>query len=431
MSDYEFNYNQGNYTPAPGQYGGDGAGPGGPKKPKKKKGFAGLIAAVAVTGVLAGSLLTGFVIMPTINQMQAGQMEVLPNETAAASEMPEPAQSSTEFGGQAADIQNVANPVPEIAEQVADSVVGVITYNKSYISGQEPVEQALTSGTGFVISNDGYILTNNHVIDSGNTIKVRTSDGEEHAAELIGQDPNTEIAVLKVEGLGLPALALGDSDAAKTGELVVAVGNPLSDQLYGTVTVGYLSATNRSMQLSTNGEEMEMLQTDAAINPGNSGGPLINSKGEVIGINTMKRIFAGTDSYGNAISAEGIGFAIPINKAMDIAQQLIENGSVPQPVRPGIGFTYQPISAEDAEMWQVPRGIMIAGVVEGSPAEKAGLTTFDVITQIDGVDLTTGADVPTFDDRQVGDTVNATVWRDGKEMQVQFVLEDLNTLESN
>jgi serine protease Do len=324
----------------------------------------------------------------------------------------------------APEAESSSNPVPDIAESAKDSVVGVVMYNKELVSGQEPIETKLSSGTGFVISDDGYILTNNHVVAEGNLIKVTTNSGEEYVAELIGRDSNSEVAVLKVEGLNLPALPIGDSTAAKTGELVVAIGNPINDSLQNTVTVGYLSSTSR--QIVLNGNEMDMLQIDAAINPGNSGGPLLNSNGEVIGINTSKKVFAGTDGYGNTISAEGIGFAIPISAAMDIANALIENGSV---VRPGIGFSYSPISESDAELWQVPKGILITGVVSGSPADEAGLRPNDVITSLDNVDLTTADEVPTFDDKNVGDTIPATVWREGTEYNVTFTLGDLSTMQ--
>ncbi len=440
------NQNNGAYTPPPA--GGD---MGGGEPPKKKRGMGGIIAAVAATGVIAGALVTGFVVVPALNANQMAQQAQLgaPAQTQPAqeqqSQQPQesPAQqteapqldsaqkpslnqygSDTTFGGAAAVIQNQNNPVPEIAESAKKSVVGVKTYNKTLVSGQEPVEEPIAGGSGFVISNDGYILTNNHVISSGNLIKVVTDDGQEYVAELVGKDSSTELAVLKVEGLALDPLPIGNSDESKTGELVVAIGNPLSDNLQNTVTVGYLSAESRQVLLG--GEEMTMLQTDAAINPGNSGGPLLNAKGEVIGINTMKSIFAGTDGYGNTISAEGIGFSIPINKAMEIAQTLIRDGSI---AKPGIGFTYTAITAEDAELWGTPKGILVQGVNAGSPAQKSGLKVNDIITEIDGVDLTAeGATVPKFSEREVGEVINASVWRDGTLYQAEFTLADLSQL---
>jgi len=394
-----------------------------PQKKKGKGAFVGIVAAVAAAGAIAGSLVTGFVALPMIAQQAQPTAQVISSEEGSAVTLPQE-EPSSDASGSSGGTYGDSNPVPAIAEKAKESVVSIVMYEKTLVPGQEPVEQKISSGSGFVIKDD-YILTNAHVVSSGNLIKIVTSAGDEYVAELVGKDNATELAVLKVDGLNLPAVTIGDSDSVKTGELVIAIGNPVnSDRLQNTVTVGYLSAESREVLL--NGEEMNMLQTDAAINPGNSGGPLLNDKGEVIGINTMKTIFAGVDSYGNTISAEGIGFAIPITSAMDIVDVLIEDGGI---VKPGIGFTYSSISAEDAELWQTPTGILIAEVNPGSPAQEAGLKPNDIITEIDGVDLTDGAEVPVFSDRAVGDTISATVWREGKEYSVEFVLADLNKLQ--
>ncbi len=434
---YQQSYQQQNYQP----YGNQAQyGPNEPQQPKQKKkgkGFAGVIAAMLAVGVVAGSLLTGFIVVPMAmkNQQPASQVEVLPNDSAkdkaqGQAEAPagtdDPAvEKLPELGGETAQIEDVVNPVPEIAESAQESVVGVAAYQKALESGQEPIEMAVSSGTGFVISDEGYILTNNHVIEGGNLVKVTDYQGNEYTATVVGTDSPTEIAVLKVEGLKLKPIAIGNSDNVKTGELVVAIGNPLGQQLSNTVTVGYVSAVQRAVT-DANGNDggetfrNDMIQTDAAISPGNSGGPLLNSKGQVIGVNTMKA---------GGANVEGLGFAIPINMAIENAKTLITDGSIPQPVNPGIGFSYQPVTAEDAEMWGTPKGIIVREIVPGSPAQKAGLQLYDIITGIDGVDLTVdGAEVPLFDGRNVGDTVNATVWRDGQEMQITFELADLNAL---
>lgn len=422
---YNNNYNNNGYQPPapPANY----QGMPGPQKPKKKRGIGGVIAA-AISGVVVGALVMGLVIAPQL----LNHTEVTPTAASSApaqSQAPaETPQASAELGGDGIKVTDPTNPVPEIVEAAGKSVVSVQLYNRSYVSGQEPIEQKVGGGSGFVISDDGLIMTNHHVVEGANAIKVITKDGKEYDAEVVGSDPNTEVALLRVNGLELPALPIGNSDAAKQGELVIAVGNPINDSLNGTVTVGYLSGTDREMELNDTGTKISMLQTDAAINPGNSGGPLLNSKGEVIGITTMKTVFAGISSTGNAISAEGIGYAVPITKAMEIANIILENGSVPLPPKPGIGFSYQPVSAQDAQMWGVPQGIMIASVVPGSPAEKVGLRQSDVIVSIDGVDLTNGTEVPTFDDRNVGDSVPATVWRNGQTHEVEFILADLNQL---
>lgn len=399
-----------------------------PQPPKQKKKVWPVVTA-AVSGVVAGALAFGAFALPALQKEKNNQaQDTAPSASAAVETETQAAESaSADLGGNAFQIDNANNPVPEIAENASKSVVGVTLYNKSYVSGREPLEEKISAGTGFVISSDGLIMTNHHVVEGGTNAKITTADGTEYDAEIVGSDPNTEVAVLRVEGLDLPALPIGDSSQAKTGELVVAIGNPIRTELSGTVTVGYLSGTNRLVTLSSTGEQVEMLQIDAAINPGNSGGPLLNANGEVIGINTMKTLYAGMDSYGNAINAEGIGFAIPISSAMDIAEQIVENGSVPLAPKPGVGFTYQPVSAEDAQMWGVPQGAMIANVIPGSPAAQAGIRQFDVIIMLDGVDLTTGAELPSFEGKQVGDTVTATVWRNGQTADIEMTLADLNS----
>ncbi|MBD5559552.1 MAG: trypsin-like serine protease [Clostridia bacterium] len=397
-----------------------------PWRPKKRKKHTGAIIGAACAGVAAGVLVMSLWALPSMKQQPAAAPEV----TVSSAPAPEETPAATQIeGGAGISITNPNNPVPEIAETAGKSVVSVQIYNRAYVSGQQPIDQAVGAGSGFVISDDGLIMTNHHVVEGGNRIQVVTADGKEYEAEVVGSDPNTEVALLRVQGLDLPALPLGNSDEARTGEMVIAVGNPINESLNGTVTVGYLSGVGREMDLNDTGVTVPMLQTDAAINPGNSGGPLLNSNGEVIGITTMKTVFAGVSDSGNAIAAEGIGYAVPITTAMNIANQILETGSVPMPVRPGIGFTYRPVDAQDAQMWGVPQGIMIAGVASGSPADRAGLREQDVIVSLDGVDLTGGAEVPTFESKNVGDVVSAVVWRSGRTYDVEFVLADLNSLE--
>lgn len=399
-----------------------------PASPKRKRektkrhGIGGIITAVAVAGILVGCLLMAFVIGPVVYGAN-GMLPVLPNQETEQQQQKDDQKEAPQLGGESADIKDSANPVVDIAESMKDSVVGITTYNKQLVSGQEPVEQAIGAGTGFVISNDGYILTNNHVVEDGNVIKVKTSDNQEHVAEVVGRDAASDVAVLKVEGLNLPAAPLGNSDELKVGELSVVMGNVHGDTFNNTVTVGYVS--NVKTTISINGVTLEVIQTDAAVNPGDSGGPLLDSKGNVIGMTTAKQFYSGYDSSGNALNSEGIGYAIPINKAIDIAQQLIENGSIP---RPGIGLSYAMISEVDASLWKTPRGALVADITPGGPAEKAGIKQNDVITQIDGVDLTTADKMPSFDGKNIGDEISATVWRDGKEYTVTMTLEDLNAM---
>ena len=431
MNNYPYNYgSQGGY---PYDMQGGQLQPQSPQQPnnnkrkKKKRGIGGVIAGVAC-GVVAGALVMGYVIMPNLpgNKKNA---EVPAEPTAAVEESAAPAEeASAEIGGAAITIENTDNPVVDIAEAASKSVVSIELYSRSYVSGQQPIDQEVGAGSGFVISDDGLILTNNHVVEGVNRIMVVTQDGKEYEAEVIGTDPTTEVALIRAEGIGLPALPLGNSEELRVGEQVVAVGNPINESLTGTVTVGYVSGVNREMDLNDTGITVPMIQTDAAINPGNSGGPLFNTKGEVIGITTMKTVYAGMSENGSAIAAEGIGYAVPINTAKEVSEHLLTTGSVPVPEKPGIGFTYREVNAQDAQMWGVPEGIMIASVAAGSPAERAGLREYDVIVQLDGVDLTNGTEVPSFSDKSVGDIVSAQVWRNGQVYEMNFELADLNQL---
>ncbi|MEG2520708.1 MAG: trypsin-like peptidase domain-containing protein [Christensenellaceae bacterium] len=394
-----------------------------PQKPKKKKGMGGIIAIVAVAGIVAGVLLSSFVVAPFISNVKKANEQMKTELTVTNTQE---APSAPALGGEKTEISDKENPVVEVFENVSDSVVSVVTYAKEYQEGQEPVETMLTAGTGFVISEDGYILSNHHVAADGNLVKVIDSDGKEYVADVIGTDAPTEIAVLKADGLKAKPVAIGDSDAVKVGEMAIAIGNPVTKNSEGidfssTLTVGYISAVNREIVLD--GQKFNMFQTDAAINPGNSGGPLVNDAGEVIGVNTAKKFYSGYDVSGNALQSEGIGYAIPMNKAMEIAQKLIQDGSIP---RAGIGLTYGLISADDAQRWETPRGALVAQVVPGGAADKAGIKQNDIITELDGVDLTKGANMPILSERTVGDTIQAKIWREGKELSIDLILQDLN-----
>jgi len=244
---------------------------------------------------------------------------------------------------------------------------------------QMPMQQGV--GSGFVISSDGYILTNNHVIDDATQIKIKLADGKEYDAKVVGRDPKTDLALLKAEGVsGLHALQLGDSDSLKVGNWVVAVGSPFG--LEQTVTAGIVSAKGRVIG---SGPYDNFIQTDASINPGNSGGPLLNTEGQVIGINTA--IFS--QSGGNV----GIGFAIPVNMAKEIVPQLKEKGHV---TRGWLGVGIQKITPELAKSFGLKdeKGALVSQVVKGGPADKAGIETGDVIVEFDGKIVADSNDLP-------------------------------------
>ncbi|HXX34709.1 MAG TPA: DegQ family serine endoprotease [Thermodesulfobacteriota bacterium] len=270
--------------------------------------------------------------------------------------------------------------------------------------GKEYKHKQRSGGSGVIVDKEGYILTNNHVVEDTDKIKIRLNDGREFPATLKGQDPRTDLAVLHIKAKDLPVATLGDSDKLEVGEWAIAIGSPFG--LEHTVTVGVISAKGRS-GLGT-GTYEDFIQTDASINPGNSGGPLINIDGEVVGINAMI-IQPGT----------GIGFAIPINMAKQILSDLIKQGKV---VRPWLGISVQDLTPEMAEQFQVKEkeGVLIAQVHQGTGAEKAGLLSGDIIKSVDDKAVKNGNElIKEIQKKKVGQTVKLSLVRDGKSMTVE------------
>ena len=302
--------------------------------------------------------------------------------------------------------------IAQIAEKVKPSVVEVTTSSvqTNGIFAQYVTEGA---GSGVIISEDGYILTNNHVIEGQSSIKVTTSDGQEYDATVVGADDKTDIAVLKIEASGLTPAVIGDSDSLVVGETAVAVGNPLGE-LGGTVTDGIISALDR--EVTVEGKNMTLLQTSAAVSPGNSGGGLFNEKGELVGIVNAK---SGGDNV------EGIGFAVPINTAMEVAEQLIANGYVSG--RPAMGIQVIAITdlqtAMQAGVSQL--GVYVQSVDPGSAAEQAGLQVGDLFVSVDGTAVSTTSDVTAvLDEHQVGDVIEVQVVRDKQVLSLNVTLQE-------
>lgn len=256
------------------------------------------------------------------------------------------------------------------------------------------------SGSGVVVRTDGVVLTNAHVVGNARRVDVRLADGRQIPGEVLGRDPTIDIAVVRVNARDLPAAPLGDSDELEAGQTAIAIGNPLG--LERTVTTGVVSAVNRSPR----GFGMDgLIQTDAAISPGNSGGPLLDSRGRLIGINTAVIVGAG---------AEGLGFAVPINLAQDVMQQIITTGRV---VHAYLGIRYGELDPELARQFRLPisEGVIVAAVQRGGPAHRAGLLPGDIITRVDDVTIDEGGDLRrTLRERQPGQTITITVVRDGQ-----------------
>lgn len=327
-----------------------------------------------------------------------------------------------------------AKPLPDIVDSIMPSVVGIAsTFEFEQIQsygmwgwGTEPViRQATATGTGFIISDDGYIVTNAHVVydekyNAGQAYEVSVlfSDETEHEANIVAYDPETDIAVLKVDEKGLKPAILGDSDELRVGELVIAVGNPLGFDLFGTVTSGIVSALNRKIDI--NEKKMSLIQTDAAINSGNSGGPLLNSCGQVIGINSAKM----SSSYSsNIASVEGLCFAIPMKEAKVIIDDLINYRYVTG--RPQIGINTTDIDELQSRFKNIPMGVLILSIEEDSAADLAGLKVGDVIIDIEGEAVSTAQELNDIKNKyKAGDTVILTVSRDGKDVKVRLTLQE-------
>ena len=299
----------------------------------------------------------------------------------------------------------------QISSVVSPSVVAITTEQMSgsqtWFGGYYVQSGA---GSGVIISQDGYILTCAHVVDGATSVKVQLQNGETYDASIVGSDATSDIAVLKIEATGLTPAVIGDSDALAVGETVVAVGNPLGT-LSNTVTDGIISALNREVTVEDN--DMTLLQTNASISPGNSGGGLFNANGELIGVVNAKSSYS---------EAEGIGFAIPIDSAMEIAQQLIENGAV---IRPALGVKILDVmDANTANQLGVSAtGVYVVEVTAGGGAEAAGVQAGDRIIAVDDTAVSSSNSVKSYlADKQVGDTVNLQVEREGKVLTLTVTL---------
>ncbi|WP_054743226.1 S1C family serine protease [Cellulosilyticum ruminicola] len=308
--------------------------------------------------------------------------------------------------------------VVEVASIAADSVVEITT---EIATNGRHMQQFIAegAGSGVVVSKEGYIVTNNHVINGASKITVRLRNGETYEATLVGTDSKTDVALLKIQGATLTPASLGDSDQLQVGELAVAIGNPLG-QLGGTVTNGIISALDREITLD--GQTMNLLQTNAAINPGNSGGGLFNDQGQLVGLVVAKS--AGSD-------VEGLGFAIPVNEVKNIVNELMNNGYVTG--RPVLGVSVLQVdSLQTAMQYRLNRmGVYIQGLTPGTNSEKSGLAVGDCILAIDNQEVTDTADISKIlQDKKVGDTVKMTISRDGQMLTKNLVLSE-NKPQSN
>jgi 2-alkenal reductase len=366
------------------------------------------ILVIAGASALVGAAAGGFAVYRAVqgqsNNLPAPIQDILPaNNT-------NPGQTLTLNN---TDVETAVTKSVQKVSPTVVTVVGTIPGQTTFFgnTGDQTV-----SGSGFFITDKGYILTNNHVVEGTKEVSIVLSDGSEQKATIVGTDPYSDIAVLKADR-NVPAVAaLGNSDALNPGESVIAIGSPLGN-FKNTVTVGVVSATGRSIDTGNGYQIEDLIQTDAAINHGNSGGPLVNLAGEVIGINTL--IVRNT---GSGDVAEGLGFAIPVNTAQAVAQQIIQKGYF---ARPYLGISFQPINPDIALRYNLPSqwGVYITRVSSGSPASKAGLQEGDIITKVGDVTLDeTHSYVNTLFTFKPGDQINLEVVRGNDPVQVQVTL---------
>lgn len=377
-----------------------------PKKQRKPISRGGIAIALAVTMVFSCGLgFGGGYFANKVNTSTSGSLNITKTSNSGTTTTA----SST----------STANSTSEIVKKTADSVVEIST--ESVVTGsfaQQYVQQG--AGSGVIISQDGYILTNNHVINGANSVKVRLRDSTEYDATIVGSDSDNDIALLKVSATGLSPATFGDSNSLAVGDYVVAIGNPLGE-LGGTVTDGIISALARKVTIEDT--QMTLLQTNAQVNPGNSGGGLFNANGELVGIVNAKQ---------SATEVEGIAFAIPINNVLDILSDLKEYGYVTGKVDLGIDFT-DITSDETAFYYGVNQtGCYVLSVDSGSNAEKAGVTRGDLVTKVNDTDVSSSSDITNaLEKAEVGDTVTFTVSRRGTSKTISFVLEEYVPAVSN
>ncbi|QGQ47925.1 PDZ domain-containing protein [Metabacillus sediminilitoris] len=395
------------------------------EKSKPRRSFKPILSSL-VSGVVGGALVLG--VTTFLEQGSQTENKALV-ETSTQNEAKETASTvSTK------ELSADSNSIADIVEQLSPAIVGITNMqsqnsgdmfrNFSENSESESVESGTGSGVIFKKAGDaGYVITNNHVIEGAESIEVTLFNGEKVPAELVGTDALTDIAVLKIAAEHVTVVAeMGDSASLRTGENVIAIGNPLGEEFSRTVTQGIVSGVDRTIDVTTSEGNwaLNVIQTDAAINPGNSGGPLINMSGEVIGINSLKISQNGV---------EGLGFAIPSNELMPIVEDLMKNGKVQRPFI-GVGLI---------EMSQVPEyylqenmklpedvkeGVIVGNVSEGSPAAVAGLQQQDVIVSMNGTATTSASELRKilYTETEIGEEVDITLYRSGKKMNVQIKL---------
>ena len=400
---------------------------------KKKNGIGGrmiaLLVAVALVASIGGSALTSVInsISRKNEEANAKAAETMSSQTVEpAQDAQDGAQDTqSENGGYTIEKSQLPTSLSsnntgkslspkEVYAMNVNACVGIATQITTNVWGQ--VASASASGSGFILTSDGYVVTNNHVVEGATSVTVKLYNGDEYDAEIVGTDEMNDVALLKIDATGLQTVTIGDSDQIEVGEEVIAIGNPLGELTF-TMTAGVVSALDR--EINTDGKPINMLQTDVAINAGNSGGPLFDMDGNVIGMTTAK--VSGTTESG--VSIEGLGFAIPINDVMRVVYDLQRYGRVLG--RAYLGVTLQDLDSEVAATYNLPAGPQIVTVTEGSCAETAGLQPRDIILQFEDREISSFTDLSAALAKQkAGDTVTLKIYRAGAELEITLTLDE-------
>ncbi len=380
------------------------------KKRKKRRGIGVLpMLAISLVCALVGGLIGGAIAGGSARNGESQENLLLEQRIEALENAQEKAPQQ-----QAYDAQPAINAT-QVYESNRSSVVGITNGSTSTnVFGQS--SSVASSGSGFIIREDGYVVTNYHVVQGAQTLSVTLYNGMEYDAMVVGYDSTMDVALLKIDAPELEAVTVGDSDLLRIGDQVAAIGNPLGE-LTLTMTVGYVSALDR--EINTDGIPINMLQTDAAINSGNSGGPLFDMKGNVIGITTAK--YSGSTSSGASI--EGIGFAVPINDAMSVVQDLLELGYVSG--RAYLGITAMDMDVQTAEVYSLPVGAYVNSVVEGGCAQKAGLQQGDIILGLGEFEIGSYADLSrALREFEPGEKAELKIYRAGASLTLQVIFDE-------
>lgn len=397
---------------------------------RPRKSHGGLIAFLLILVIFLGGLtcVLGFLNFQLFRQLNAQEQNYAAISFSGIEEFPTEGLETAAIEGSNTDTgkketQKNTISLDQVPTQEASETEGPLSWQQVYqqnipsvVSISCKLYNGTASGTGVILTQDGYIVTNSHVVEDAREITVLLTDDRRFNARLVGADSISDLAVLYIEATDLVPAKFGDSTGLQVGEEVVAIGDPLGIELRGTMTDGIISAINRDM--SVDGRTMTLIQTNAALNSGNSGGPLINRYGMVIGINTMK-----ISSFTYEAGVEGLGFAIPSATVKDIVDQLIENGYVSG--RPTLGISCEELSSMYRHYYRLPNGLYINSVEKNSPAGEVGIAQGDVLISLDGVTVT---DMDTYNSilysHQVGDSVTAVIYRSGKQYSVTLTLAE-------